>query len=378
MVQDCKPGGTFLINCGYTVEELGNILPVEAKQYIAQNHVNVYTIDAVKIGKELGLGTKYNMVLMSAFFKLANIIPIDDAVQYMKEACESSYGKFGEETVQKNKNAVDAGLTGLVKLEIPADWATTTVGGSEPSAAESPRPELNTFIQDVMVPANAMRGDEIPVSKLMSMADGTLPSGSAAYEKRGIAVDVPVWIPENCIQCNRCAYVCPHAVIRPAVLNDEELANAPQGTKTVKMLGKGTDGLHFAITVSPMDCTGCGSCVNVCPAKNKALVMKPLAESMDQETVFSYAGRGRHRKAPALQVQHRQGFSVQDSAVRVLRSLCRLRRDALRKAYHAALWRPYAHRQRHWLLLHLGCQRSLHPLYGQQEGTGSRLGQLSV
>ena len=289
MVQDCKPGGTFLINCGYSVEELGNILPVEAKQYIAKNNVNVYTIDAVKIGKELGLGTKYNMVLMSAFFKLANIIPIDDAVKYMKEACETSYGKFGEETVQKNKNAVDAGLTGLVKLEIPADWATTTVGGAEPMPAESSRPELNTFIKDVMVPANAMRGDEIPVSKLMSMADGTLPSGSAAYEKRGIAVDVPVWLPENCIQCNRCAYVCPHAVIRPAVLSDEELANAPQGVKAVKMMGKGTDGLHFTMTVSPMDCTGCGSCANVCPAKNKALVMRPLAESAEQEAVFTYA-----------------------------------------------------------------------------------------
>ena len=289
MVQDCKPGGTFLINCGYSLEELGNILPVEAKQYIAKNNINVYTIDAVKIGKELGLGTKYNMVLMSAFFKLANIIPIDDAVKYMKEACESSYGKFGEETVQKNKNAVDAGLSGLVKLEIPAEWATTTVGGAEPMPAESSRPELNTFIKDVLVPANAMRGDEIPVSKLMPLADGTLPSGSAAYEKRGIAVDVPVWLPENCIQCNRCAYVCPHAVIRPAVMNDEELKNAPEGTKSVKMMGKGTEGLHFSMVISPMDCTGCGSCANVCPAKNKALVMKPLAESMEQEKVFTYA-----------------------------------------------------------------------------------------
>ena len=288
MVQDCKPGGTFLINCGYSVEELGNILPVEAKQYIAKNNVNVYTIDAVQIGKDLGLGTKYNMVLMSAFFKLANIIPIDDAVKYMKEACETSYGKFGEETVQKNKNAVDAGLTGLVKLEIPAEWATTTVGGGEPMPAESSRADLNTFIKDVMVPANAMRGDEIPVSKLMSMADGTLPSGSAAYEKRGIAVDVPVWLPENCIQCNRCAYVCPHAVIRPAVLSEEELKNAPEGTKAVKMMGKGTEGLSFSMTISPMDCTGCGSCANVCPAKNKALVMKPLADSLDQEPVFTY------------------------------------------------------------------------------------------
>jgi pyruvate-ferredoxin/flavodoxin oxidoreductase len=289
MVQDCKPGGTFLINCGYTVEELGNILPVEAKQYIANNNVNVYTIDAVQIGKELGLGTKYNMVLMSAFFKLANIIPIEDAVKYMKAACESSYGKFGEETVQKNKNAVDAGLTGLKKLDIPADWATTTVGGQEALPEASGNETLDTFVKNVLIPANAQRGDEIPVSKLMPLADGTLPTGTAAFEKRGIAVDVPQWIPENCIQCNRCAYVCPHAVIRPAVLDDQELANAPEGTKTIKMLGKGTEGLHFTMTVSPMDCTGCGSCANVCPAKNKALVMKPLAESMDQEKVFTYA-----------------------------------------------------------------------------------------
>ena len=289
MVQDCKPGGTFLINCGYSVEELGKILPVEAKQYIAKNNVNVYTIDAVQIGKDLGLGTKYNMVLMSAFFKLANIIPIDDAVKYMKDACESSYGKFGEETVQKNKNAVDAGLNSLVKLDIPADWATTTEGGAGIATADSPRPELDTFIKDVMVPANAMMGDNIPVSKLMPLADGTLPSGSAAYEKRGIAVDVPVWIPENCIQCNRCAYVCPHAVIRPAVLSDEELKNAPAGIKTAKMMGKDLGDLHFTMTVSPMDCTGCGSCVNVCPAKEKALVMKPLHESAEQEAVFTYA-----------------------------------------------------------------------------------------
>ena len=289
MAQDCKPGGTFLINCGYTVEELGNILPVEAKQYIAKNNVNVYTCDAVKIGAELGLGTKYNMVLMSAFFKLANIIPIDDAVKYMYAACESSYGKFGEDTVNKNKAAVDAGLTGLVKLEIPADWATTEVGGEAAQPAKSGDKTLDTFIENVLVPANAMRGDEIPVSKLMPQADGTVPSGTAAFEKRGIAVNVPVWLPENCIQCNQCAYVCPHAAIRPIVMNSDELEQAPQGTKSVKMMGKGTDGLTFTMAVSPLDCTGCGSCANVCPSKNKALVMKPLEESQAQEAVFDYA-----------------------------------------------------------------------------------------
>ncbi len=289
MVQDCKPGGTFLINCGYTVEELGKVLPVEAKQYIAKNNINVYTCDAVKIGKELGLGSKYNMVLMSAFFKLASIIPIDDAVKYMKEACETSYGKLGDEIVNKNKCAVDAGLTGIVKLDIPADWATTTVGGGEPLPEASGNEVLDTFIKDVLVPANAMRGDEIPVSKLMPQADGTLPSGTAAFEKRGIAVEVPAWIPENCIQCNRCSYVCPHAVIRPFVMNNEELKNAPADTKSVKMMGKGTDGLHFGIAISPMDCTGCGSCINVCPAKNKALAATPLSSAMGDQEVFEYA-----------------------------------------------------------------------------------------
>ena len=297
MAQDCKPGGTFLINCGYTVEELGNILPADAKNYIARNNVNVYTIDAVQIGKDLGLGTKYNMVLMSAFFKLANIIPIDDAVKYMKDACRTSYGKFGEETVQKNMNAVDAGLTGLKKLEIPADWATTTVGGGEAMPAKSGREALDTFITDVMVPANDMKGDAIPVSKLMPMADGTLPSGSAAYEKRGIAVDCPIWIPENCIQCNQCAYVCPHAVIRPVIMTKEELAAAPAATKSAAPKGmKGFEDHAFSMVISPLDCTGCGSCANVCPAKDKALVMKPLHESADQEDVFLYATEKVSRK----------------------------------------------------------------------------------
>ena len=289
MAEDCKPGGIFLMNCGYTVEELADILPVASKQYIAKNKVNCYTIDAVKIGKELGLGNKYNMVLMSAFFKLANIIPIDDAVKYMKHTCETSYGKLGEEVVNKNKNAVDAGLTGLVKLEIPAEWADCTTGGVAPMPEATGNAALDTFAKDILVPANAMVGDAIPVSKLMTLADGSIPSGTAALEKRGIAVDVPSWIPENCIQCNQCAYVCPHAAIRPFVLNADEVAAAPEGMKTAKMNGKGTEGLTFTMALSPMDCTGCGSCINVCPAKNKALGVSSLADAMPQQKVFDYA-----------------------------------------------------------------------------------------
>jgi len=288
MAQDCKPGGTFLINCGYTVEELGQHLPAAAKQYIAKNNVQVYTIDAVKLGKELGLGNKYNMILQSAFFKLADIIPIDDAVEYMKAAIVSTYGRKGEDIVNMNKAAVDAGLDNLVKLEIPADWADA-VDTPKVSNVEYENENLKNFVENIMEPANAMRGDAIPVSTFKDMINGTLPVGSAAYERRGIAVDVPSWIPENCIQCNRCAYVCPHAAIRPFAMTDEELAAAPEGTKAVKLNGKGAEGLNFSILTSTYDCSGCGSCVNVCPAKNKALVMKPMEQQLPEQEMFDYA-----------------------------------------------------------------------------------------
>jgi pyruvate-ferredoxin/flavodoxin oxidoreductase len=289
MVQDCKPGGTFLINCGYDAETLGHHLPADAKQYIAKNNIQVYTVDAVKLGKELGLGNKYNMILMSAFFKLSGIIPIEDAVQYMYNAIVTSYGKKGEDVVNKNKAAVDAGLTGIVKVDIPADWANAVDGDNAAGAVDCDRPVLKGFVQDVLIPANAMKGDSIPVSQLAPLATGTLPQGSAAYEKRGIAVDVPVWVPENCIQCNQCAYVCPHSVIRPFVMNEAELAAAPAGTPAVKVNGKGTEGLTFSMLPSVLDCTGCASCVNVCPAKNKALVMKPLEENTGLQAQFDYA-----------------------------------------------------------------------------------------
>ena len=297
MVQDCKPGGTFLINCGYDVEALGHHLPAEARRYIAQNNIQVYTVDAVHLGRELGLGNKYNMILMSAFFKLADIIPIDDAVQYMYNAIVSSYGRKGEDVVNKNKAAVDAGLTGIVKVEIPASWADATDDDDAGAGIDTDRADLKTFIKDVMIPANAMKGDSIPVSKLMPLASGTLPAGSAAFEKRGIAVDVPCWIPENCIQCNQCSYVCPHGVIRPFVFTEEELAAAPEGTPSVKLNGKGCDGLKFAVLDSVMDCTGCGSCANVCPAKNKALVMKPLEENEYKQAQFDYAVKNVSEKA---------------------------------------------------------------------------------
>ncbi len=287
IAQDVKPGGSFLINCAYSIEELGKILPAAAKRYIAQNHVKVYTIDAISIARELGLGGRTNMVLQSAFFKLANVIPIDDAVTYMKEAIVTSYGRKGEKVVSMNQAAVDAGLTAVKELAVPANWANAQDAAAEASV-DTARPDLAAYVKDVMLPTNAMKGDSIPVSKLMSGVDGTLPQGTAAFEKRGIAVEVPRWLPENCIQCNQCSYVCPHSVIRPYALTEEEKAAAPADIKALKMMGKDCESYSFALAVSVLDCTGCGSCANVCPAKEKALVMKPLSEEASQQAVFDY------------------------------------------------------------------------------------------
>ena len=252
--------------------------------------MKVYTIDAISIARELGLGGRTNMVLQSAFFKLSGVIPIDDAVRYMKEAIVTSYGRKGEKVVAMNQAAVDAGLTAIKELTVPADWVKAVDEAAEP-VIDTDRDDLATYIKDVMLPANAMKGDSIPVSKLMPGVDGTLPQGTAAFEKRGIAVDVPCWLPENCIQCNQCSYVCPHAVIRPYALTEEERKAAPAGTQSLKMLGKGCEDYKFTIAVSALDCTGCGSCANVCPAKNKALVMKPLAEELPKQEIFTYCDK---------------------------------------------------------------------------------------
>ena len=288
IAQDVKPGGTLLINCDWDVEELGRRLPAAAKRHIAKNNVKVYTCDAIHLAREIGLGGRTNMILQSAFFKLANIIPIDDAVKYMKDAIETTYGRKGEKIVNMNKQAVDAGLNALVEITVPADWADAVDAPVE-HAIHTDRKILADYVTKVMEPANAMRGDALPVSVLAPGADGTLPQGTAAFEKRGIAVDVPCWLPENCIQCNQCAYVCPHAVIRPFAMNADEGANAPAAAKKVKMNGKGCEEYTFTMAISPLDCTGCGSCANICPAKEKALVMKPLDSQMEQQEVFNYA-----------------------------------------------------------------------------------------
>ncbi|MDR3277500.1 MAG: pyruvate:ferredoxin (flavodoxin) oxidoreductase [Oscillospiraceae bacterium] len=289
IARDVKPGGVFLANCAWDADELTKRLPAAAKKYIADNNVRFYTCDAVKIARGLGLGNKTNAILQSAFFKLSEILPIDKAVEYMKEAVKTTYGRKGDAVVSMNVSAIDAGLTQIVKVEVPDSWKKP---GADAAAvpAESGRAGLAAYVTKVMVPMNLMRGDELPVSAFLDTEGGALlPAGTAAFEKRGINSEAPSWLPENCIQCNQCAYVCPHAVVRPFALGAEEVKNAPEGLKSVKMTGKGNEGYAFSILPSVMDCTGCGSCANVCPAKSKALVMKPIEEVADSQKYFDYA-----------------------------------------------------------------------------------------
>ena len=286
MVQDLKKGGSFLLNCSWDAKELDERLPGKVKKFIADNDINFYTIDAFKIGKELGLGTRTNTVLQSAFFSIAKIIPEEDAIKYMKDAATKSYSRKGEAIVKMNHDAIDRGANGYVKVEVPASWKDA-VDDSQPKVATGNRPELVDYVNNVVFPVNSFHGKDLPVSTFEKYADGTSPQGTAAYEKRGVAVDVPEWIVDNCIQCNQCSYVCPHAVIRPIAMTEEELKNAPEGTKAKPMTG--VAGMHFAMVISPLDCTGCGSCVSVCPAKEKALKMAPIDSQRVQENVFEYA-----------------------------------------------------------------------------------------
>ncbi|MGN0577692.1 MAG: pyruvate:ferredoxin (flavodoxin) oxidoreductase [Ruminiclostridium sp.] len=286
MVQDVVPGGSFLLNCQWSVDELDEKLPAPVKAYIAKNNINFYIINAIKVAKEIGLGNKTNTVLQSAFFSIANIIPAADAIEYMKKAAYKSFAKKGEDIVNMNYAAIEKGAGEVIKVDVPASWANAE--GSLPvHTATGDNKKLVDYINNIQIPVNAQRGDQLPVSTFVDMADGTFPQGSAAFEKRGIAVDVPQWIPENCIQCNFCSMVCPHAVIRPFALNADEAAAAPEGMKMKDATG--LPGLKFAMGISVLDCTGCGVCANVCPAKNKALVMKGLDSQLAEQANFDYA-----------------------------------------------------------------------------------------
>ena len=281
MLRGIKKGGTFLLNTMMSREEILKELPDKMKFDLAKNEINFYIINATEIAEKLGLGTRTNTIMQAAFFKLANVIPYDTAVTEMKNAIKKSYGKKGDDVVKMNNAAVDSGAEGLVKVEIPAEWKNLAAG----KAVKTDVPE---FISKIVEPINRQEGDLLPVSAFIDMPDGTFPPGTAAYEKRGIAVNVPEWIPENCIQCNQCAYVCPHAVIRPFLLDEKEVASAPKGIKLVDAKGKGFEGLKFKIQISPLDCTGCGNCAQVCPAKDKALEMKHLDTQLSETENWNY------------------------------------------------------------------------------------------
>ena len=287
IVDDLKEGGSFLLNCPWDTEELSERLPGKMKKILAERHINFYTIDGIKIGKEIGLGGRINTVLQSAFFKIADIIPADKAKELMKAAAKKSYMKKGQAIVDMNYAAIDRGMEDLKKVEIPADWANA-VDNSVADKAEG-NGALVEYVNEILKPVNAYKGNKLPVSTFMDHVDGTAPNGSAAYEKRGIAVDVPEWNPENCIQCNRCAIVCPHAVIRPVAMTADELAKAPEGTKSLPMMG--LKDLNFVMTVSTLDCTGCGACAQVCPGKKgaKALKMQSIDSQRPKQAVFDYA-----------------------------------------------------------------------------------------
>ncbi|MDR1423219.1 MAG: pyruvate:ferredoxin (flavodoxin) oxidoreductase [Azoarcus sp.] len=288
IVEDIKPGGVFLLNCSWRDDELSARLPARMKRLLARNGTRMYTIDATGIAAEIGMGRHVNTILQAAFFQLTDIIPIEVAVACMKDAVRDTYGRKGDKVVALNCLAIDRGLTGAHPFVIPADWADAS-GDDVAPITTGRNPELVRFVDEILRPVNAQRGDSLPVSAFVGRESGTYPLGSAAYEKRGIAIDVPQWIPENCIQCNFCAYICPHAAIRPVALCDEDLENAPKQMPSKPLSGMA--GHHYTLTVSPLDCTGCASCVNICPGLkgNSALRLEPLESQLSAQEVFDYA-----------------------------------------------------------------------------------------
>ena len=283
VLKGLKKKGVFVLNCTWNEDEIEKHLPASMKRYIAENEIQFYTVNATKIAEEIGLGSRVNMIMQAAFFKLAAIIKEEDAIKYLKEAVVKAYGKKGEKIVNMNYAAIDRGFTAAYKVKVPNEWL---------GVKDEPVKVVNepAFITKILRPMNAQEGDKLPVSAFTGIEDGTFPSGTAAYEKRGIAINVPEWQVENCIQCNQCAFICPHATIRPILLDKEEVAKAPSTFVTKKALGKGLEELSYRMQVSPLDCTGCGNCVDVCPSKTKALVMKPLeSQSLNEAGNWEFA-----------------------------------------------------------------------------------------
>jgi len=277
LLSELKDGGTFVLNTSWNEEELNEKLPASMKRYIAENNIDFYIINATDIAEEIGLGNRINMIMQSAFFKLAKVIPLEDAVKYMKEAIVDTYGQKGEKIVEMNNKAIDRGIDALVKVKVPENWKDAKEDKEEKGES------VPDFIKNVLKPMNKQEGDSLPVSTFVGSENGSFPMGTTRYEKRGIAVHIPEWQIDKCIQCNQCSYVCPHGVIRPFLLDEEELKRAPETFETKKAIGKGFEGLQYRIQLSPLDCTGCGNCVDVCPAKEKALVLRPLESQTEAQ-----------------------------------------------------------------------------------------------
>ena len=307
MVQDVKPSGVFMINCEWTPEELSHHLDASAKRYIARNNIQLYTINAIDLAIQIGMGKRNNTILQSAFFSLAKIMPEEDAIRYMKEKAKASYMKKGEDVVEMNYKAIDLGATAYVKIDVPADWADAV--DEAPAKELTGRPATVKMVRDILTPVDKMDGDSLPVSAFVDHADGTFELGASAYEKRGVAVSVPEWDSTKCIQCNQCAYVCPHATIRPFALTADELAAAPAQTKAVDFkVGAGKGVYKFSMAISPLDCMGCGVCTHVCPVG--ALTMQPLESQEDQQPVFDYM------VAKVAEKKELQDFTVKGSQFR--------------------------------------------------------------
>ncbi|KGK81497.1 pyruvate:ferredoxin (flavodoxin) oxidoreductase [Clostridium sp. HMP27] len=285
LLKGLKKGGVFVLNCAWKAEELDEKLPSYLKRYVAENNIDFYTIDAIGIARSIGLGGRINMIMQAAFFKLANVIPVEDAVKYLKESIQKLYGKKGEKIVTMNQAAVDEGIKGLTKVAVPDSWKNIEI--KQQTANEKDVPE---FVKNIQIPMARQEGDELPVSAFVGMEDGSFPLGTTAYEKRGIAVMVPEWQIDKCIQCNQCSYICPHATVRPFLLTEDDLKEAPDTFKAKKAIGKGLENYQYRIQVAPLDCTGCGNCADICPAPGKALIMKPAEQEIEmEETNWEFA-----------------------------------------------------------------------------------------
>ena len=301
LLEGLKSGGTFLLNTTWSAAELEEKLPGSMKRFIAENNIAFYTINAVKIAQDLGLGGRFNILMQSAFFKLANIIPIEKAMEYLQDSVEDTYGHKGGKIIEMNNAAIKQGIEALVKVQVPASWKTASDSASDKArfacaCSSEVNKEVPEFITNILVPMNRQTGDKLPVSAFLGQEDGTFPLGTSAYEKRGIAINVPEWQPDKCIQCNQCSFVCPHASIRPVLATAEEMASAPEGFAAKPALG--AKDLQFRLAVSVNDCTGCGNCEEVCPAKEKALIMRPLATQTSQDALWDYAMNLAPKKNP--------------------------------------------------------------------------------